>query len=277
MCFYAVLCIALLSEQYARSRKVHLVIKLLGFAYVAQGLSLLMECIHLYRYKKNGYGLKFFDYSSEILEGLSQTTIAFVLICLASGWTLVDNDVTTAKGNSVARLLSNPSQLFAGANLVVFTIISFVLFSFVLQILNKSFDDDFSKFHDHESLPGKILVVLRFFLGVGFVISLHFTIRYQQARGGDKLLAFLKKLMLLGGLWFLSFPMIVFIAGTLPHYLRHRVVSTGVLVLQTACLSVLAYQFASEQSTYFKLSSLADSGVLPGAGGLVKAAKMNRD
>lgn len=53
--------------------------------------------------------------------------------------------------------------------------------------------------------------------------------------------------------------------------------STSVIVLQTFVLCFLGYQFMSEQSTYFKLSTLADSGVLPGAGGLVRPAKMSKD
>lgn len=65
--------------------QVHLVIKLLSIAYLLQLYSLLFELIHLYCYKFNGYGFHFFDVSSEITEGLSQTTVAFVLICLACG------------------------------------------------------------------------------------------------------------------------------------------------------------------------------------------------
>ena len=136
----------------------------------------------------------------------------------------MDDDVRTAKGNSVVGLLNNPARMLEGANVVVAGVIAFVIFSFLLQMWNKSFDDDFSKFHDHESLPGKILVLLRLLLGVGFITSLHFTIRLQERRGGDKLLAFLKRLMRLGGAWFLCFPTVVFTAGLFPHYLRHRVV-----------------------------------------------------
>ena len=143
--------------------------------------------------------------------------------------------------------------------------------------MNKGFDDDFKKFHDFESPPGKLLVLFRFVLAIFFVYSFHVTISYQQQRGGDRLLAFLKRLRMLGGLWFLCFPLLVFFAGFFPHYHRHRFVSTGMLTLQTGVLAVLGYQFVSESSTYFKLSTLADSGVLPGAGGLVRAPKASRD
>mmetsp|Transcript_12909 Transcript_12909/g.14940 ORF Transcript_12909/g.14940 Transcript_12909/m.14940 type:complete len:403 (+) Transcript_12909:2-1210(+) len=264
-------------DHYKKSHEIHLIVKLIGAAYALQAISILYEIIHLWYYKYNGYGIYYFDLLSEVLEGFSQTLIAFVLICLASGWTLVETEAIGSKKNSVATLLREPSNLLKGANVVVFSIVAFVVLSFVLQIMNKSQDDNFSKFHDHESTPGHILVGLRFFLGIFFVYSLHVTIKHQENRGGDRLLAFLRRLMLLGGLWFLSFPLLVFIAGWFAHYLRHRIVSVGVLTLQTISLGILAHQFVSEHSTYFKLSTLADSGVLPGAGGLVRAPKVSKD
>lgn len=262
---------------FKNTRDAHLIVLLLMAAYGFQYMSIFYELVHLFFYKENGYGIPFCDLISEFCEGLSQTMIAFVLICLASGWTLVDMDYNKARGNAVGTLLRNPAQLVRGANVVIVGIIVFVFVSFVLQVLNKMNDDDFKKFHDHESFPGKLLVLLRFCLGLFFVYSFHVTIRFQESRGGEKLLAFLKRLRLLGGLWFLSFPLLVFIAEMFSHYLRHRIVSTGVLTIQTTLLSVLGYQFISESSTYHRLSTLADSGVLPGAGGFVKAPKASKD
>mmetsp|Transcript_13617 Transcript_13617/g.15948 ORF Transcript_13617/g.15948 Transcript_13617/m.15948 type:complete len:481 (-) Transcript_13617:192-1634(-) len=267
----------MIMDHYKKSREVHLIVKLIAAAYLLQGISILYELIHLWYYKHNGYGIYYFDLLSEVLEGFSQTLIAFVLICLASGWTLVETEAIGSKKNSVATLLREPANLVKGANVVVFGIVTFVLLSFILQIMNKSHDDNFSKFHDYESTPGHILVGLRLFLGIFFVYSLHITIKHQENRGGDRLLLFLRRLMLLGGLWFLSFPTLVFVAGWFAHYLRHRIVSVGVLTIQTACLGILAHQFVSEHSTYFKLSTLAETGVLPGAGGLVRAPKISKD
>lgn len=267
----------LLKAHYEEARKVHLVIVLLLAAYVFQLLSFGCELGHLWRYKYNGFGMAALDYLSEILEGLSQTLISFVLICLASGWTLVETESDSSRANSVATIWNNPKAAFKGANAAVLGLVVAVVLSMVLQIANKGYDDDFSKFHDHESKPGLILVFLRFVLGISFIASLHFTIKSQQARGGERLVSFLKRLMLLGGLWFLSFPVLVCLAGLLPHYWRHWWVTAGVVLLQTLSLAILGHQFMSHHSTYFKLSTLADSGVLPGAGGLVRAPKVSRD
>lgn len=264
-------------KQKESSKNIHLVVALLVFAYGLQYISVIYELIHLWVYKRNGYGIFYCDFLSEVLEGFSQTLIAFVLICLASGWTLVDMDFDKNRGNSIGTLLRNPSRLFDGFNVVVVVMIAFMVANFVLQALNKGYDDHFKKFHDYESAPGQLLVLLRFTLGLFFVYSFHVTIRYQEIRGGDKLLAFLKRLRLLGGLWFLCFPLLVFFAGFFAHYNRHRFVSTGMLTLQTAILAVLGYQFISESSTYFKLSTLADAGALPGAGGMVRAPKASKD
>lgn len=254
----------LLYQHYLEVKKIHLVIYFLVFAYLSQLISMLFELIHLYKYKYDGYGIFTLDLLSEIFEGLSQTIIAFVLICLASGWTLVDAEADESRGNSVATLLRHPKRILKGANIVIFLIIIVVVAIFVLQILNKRMDDNFSKFHDYESKPGKALVGIRFMLALMFITSLHLTIRHQQKRGGEQLIIFLRKLMLLGGLWFLVFPIVVFSAGSLVHYWRHRFVTGSVLILQSLCLTALSYEFLSKHSSYFRLSTLSEIGALPG-------------
>ena len=124
----------LLFQHYEdQGKKVHLVVKLLSIAYVMQLVSVFFELVHLWFYKSNGVGLLGADLLSEMLEGLSQTTISFVLICLASGWTLVDVDEDAARPNSVGTLLRNPSTLLSGANAVVFGLIMLVALTMVLQ------------------------------------------------------------------------------------------------------------------------------------------------
>eukprot|EP00924_Labyrinthula_sp_SR-Ha-C_P008868 maker-scaffold_2-snap-gene-5.62-mRNA-1 protein AED:0.01 eAED:0.01 QI:119/1/1/1/1/1/4/359/482 len=266
----------LLWKQYSKSKDVHLVIILLLSAYFFLLVSVLYELVHLWVYKGDGIGVFFCDFMSEVLEGMSHTVTAFVLICLASGWTLISTEFDKARGNSVGTLFRDPKRLLEGSNAAIFGLIAFVMGTFLLQIMNKTRDDDFTKFHDFETTPGLILVLLRLVLGVLFLYSLHVTIKFQEARGGEKLLMFMKRLRLWGGLWFLSFPCLVGFASLFPHYLRHRIVSTGVLTLQASIVGILGYEFVSESSTYFKLSVLADTGVLPGAGGFIQAPKASK-
>lgn len=260
--------------------KTHLVVWMLGFSYVTLLLSLAFELSHLHVYKSNGTGLFALDLMSELFDGVSQLTVAFVLICLASGWTLVEYEDDQVRKNSVGSLLRHPDNMLRGANIVVFVTLVIVVTTTMLQILNKLRDEEFTKFHDYESVPGMFLVLVHFVLGIGFVLSLVYTLRVQsklKSGGSDKLVVFLRRLLFFGGLWFLVFPLLVAIAATLPHYNRHRFVSGGVLIVQTVCFLSLTHQFTSAHSTYHKLSTLAEVGVLPGAGGLVKAQKISKD
>jgi len=134
----------LLQQHYEdQGKKVHLVVKLLSAAYILQLGSVFFELIHLWFYKSNGQGLYSADLLSELSEGLSQTMISFVLICLASGWTLVDYDEDAARPNSVGTLLRNPGSMLTGANLVVVGILGLVVLTMLLQMVNKSSDGDF--------------------------------------------------------------------------------------------------------------------------------------
>lgn len=180
------------------------------------------------------------------------------------------------KKNSVGSLLRHPQQMLRGGNVVVFAVLGVVVGTFVLQYLNKQMDEDFSKFHDYDSVPGKLLVLLHFLLGVFFSISMVRTLRHPRLKGKYDLQLFLRRLLLLGSIYFLCFPLWVFIAQTMvAHYNRHRVVSGGVLLVQTLCLLLLANQFTSNSSQYHKLSVLADIGALGGITG--QTAKAARD
>ncbi len=136
----------LLHKHYQETHSVHLVITLLILAFIAELLAMFLELVHLWRYRSDGFGFFIADFSSEIFEGISQTMISFVLICLASGWTLIEAEADESRANSVATLLRNPKKILQGANIVIILIIIIVVLSMVLQVMNKSYDDNFSKF-----------------------------------------------------------------------------------------------------------------------------------
>ncbi|KAH9261455.1 hypothetical protein BASA81_000099 [Batrachochytrium salamandrivorans] len=131
--------------------KIQLVVYLLFFSYFALTASLGSELAHLFVYKQNGRGVYLFDLMSDVFDGICQLTVAFVLICLASGWTLVEMEDDSVKKNSLGSLLRHPQNLVKGGNVVGFAVAFVVLVSFVLQFLNKQLDEDFTKFHDYDS------------------------------------------------------------------------------------------------------------------------------
>ena len=250
-------CLTLVKTHLMETRqKLHLVVKLLIAAYFLQFLSLTCEIVHLWRYMGNGVGSFFMDFVSELLEGLSSMVISFVLICLASGWTLVETEADDRKTNSVATMLRDPRALFKGSNAGVAICLIVMAANTALVFWNKAHDDTFAKFHDHESTAGRALVAIRATLGAVYFASILMTIKAQKARGGSEtLIGFLKNLLVFGGAWFLCFPLLVFSAGFFWHYQRHRIVAGGVVLTQTFCLGALAQQFLGETSTYSRLST----------------------
>ena len=178
-----------LAKKHARETngKVHLVVKIFGACFSLQLGSIFAESIHLWFYRGDGMGVHTFDLLSELCEAFSSLLISFVLICLACGWTLVDSTADAKKGSSVASLLRNPKSLLERGrllgNVIAVTILAIVIASTVLVVANKSQEDDFTKFHDHESTPGKVLVSFRLVLGVLYLICFRTTVKQQAEKG----------------------------------------------------------------------------------------------
>jgi hypothetical protein len=223
---------------------------LLIFAYCTEMLSILFEILHLWWYGSNGTGLFLLDFFSEVLEGIAQTSVAYLLLAFAGGWTLIEGTITAkSEGpiNPEALGEDHPSTLFVSMMTIV---------TVLLQLLNKLIlFDDFTKFHDHESWPGFILVLVRTLLAMFFTYQVQQTISYMSRRGNkNNTLKFMRTLALFGGLWFWVFPVLVVVASFFAHYLRHRIVAGGVLLLQSACLVMLTTQINRESSAYSKAS-----------------------
>jgi len=259
-------------------RGIHLVVRLLAAAYCVQCLSIGLESMHLTLIEVYGAGSFLMDTVAEICEGLATLLISFILICLASGWTLVESSEDRNRVNSVATILRDPKLLFRGFNLAVALVLVMLTASVCLIIFNKQGDGDFRKFHDHESFAGRLLIALRLFLGAYFAFSLVTTLRSQRQHShlskDQTMESFLKSLLFLGTSYFLIFPIVVYIAEVfLPHYERHFFVETSVITVQCAIMAALAYQFLAKSSVYRRLSTVWESGMLPTAGGLAKPTK----
>lgn len=248
----------------------HLAVTLFWSAYIMQLLSLFCELWHLHKYMSDGKGSWIIDFFSEVLEGFSQSFLSFLLICLASGWTLTSR-ASGSEGGGMRGAFHDPQSMLRPDSPAIILLFLMPIVVMLLQFVNKWSDDDFLKFHDHESVTGKILVLLRMILGIVYIRSLNHTIDMQRGTGGGFVMQFLTKLRVFGSIWFLSFPVLVLVAGFLAHYLRHRLVTGGVMILQTGCLVALGEQFLSESSIYFRISSMSSFGFLPGAGYLSNA------
>lgn len=244
--------------------KTHLILKLVRTAYLIQLVSIILEVLHQVTYRSNGYGIWIFDFTSEIFEGVSQTLISFVLLCIGNGWTIQKRKVRNKYDPSIMEALNDPSLLDID-NPVLLLLVIFMFLSIILQLVNKLYDESFMKFHDHETYAGLFLVLLRAVFGVLFFLSLRNIVEKERNRGaGQQFLGFLNRIMFFGSLWFLAFPLIVILASFVAHYLRHFLVSAGVLLTQTLCLFVLSYEFSSNKSLFARFSQVQQDGMLPG-------------
>jgi hypothetical protein len=224
---------------------------LLMFAYVSELLSILFEILHLWWYGYNGTGLFVLDFTSEVLEGIAQTALAYLLLAFAGGWTLVEGAFTSKSDGAI-----NPDALGEDHPSTVFLAMMSII-TFILQLLNKLIlFDEFAKFHDHDSWPGFILVLVRTVLAIFFTYQISQTIKYMSSRkaGKSHTMRFMQSLAILGGLWFWVFPALVLVSGIFAHYLRHRIVAGGVLFLQSGCIILLTKQIFEESSAYSKAS-----------------------
>jgi len=136
-----------------------------------------------------------------------------------------------------------------------FFLISFFAVTMWLEIQSRQYSDDFSAFHDHEHWPGYGLVLLRVCLLVLFLVGGRITISAAELRDPDAA-KFLKKLRDVGGAWLAAFPALVATAWCAPPHVRHRYVTGGLAVLQSAALLGLAYLSLVSQR-FLALSTVA--------------------
>eukprot|EP00937_MAST-01D_sp_MAST-1D-sp2_P001275 g1275.t1 len=277
--------------------QVHLVVVILGAAYLLQMGSVFFEWCHLAVYRSNGKGLRWrhsflpADFISEACQGLSELLISFLLVALACGWTLSDMmfadcdlDVGASDANRLAKFLaafSRPAELVK--KVTPASVFAAVLFSLqvLLELAGRAYEDDFNQFHDMEHLPGHLLQLLRVVLCGVFWAGLRHSMKHNY---NGEVSTFLKQLLVLGTVWYLAFPVLVFVASTISPHLRHRFVTVGSIVCQTVAVALLSYLFLGP-SGYKKVSSLSrmsaggSSFSSLGAGGTISigTTKVNTD
>jgi len=260
--------------------KLHAVVKIFMVVYILQVVSICFELIHQVAYSYNGYGIWFFDFLSELVEGFGQTILCFMLISIAHGWTLSSGTGSKSSNGypSTTEMLRDPTKIDFESPLVLFIMV-FTIISTILQVVNKVYDDSFMKFHDHETVAGFFLLFMRAMLGIVYVHSFMQTIVKEEEKGNSNLASYMRSLAFFGGLWFFAFPLVVMFATLFAHYLRHFFVTAGVLLIQTFCLIFLMYQFLSNRSSFTKYSKVSTVGLLPmgglGGGYPISASKLS--
>ena len=252
--------------------KMHLAVRLLLVAQTLQLTAYACELIHLSAYADDGRGSPFMDHLDEVLEAAATFIIMFELICVGCGWTLLDfgQGLGGEQGHggrgatrNAMELLRNPAKIFSGGagrsalNLAALGVLGVAGLSTLLVLMGKKEDSDFDAFHDHETTAGHLAAMMRLVLGVLFFLAVSASIR--TAQGQQRVQQFLASLRIVGTLWFVAFPVLLFSVEAFAHYNQHFVVSAGVIYLQTAAMAGLSYIFLFGNSEYAQLTNLYES------------------
>eukprot|EP00656_Telonema_subtile_P049399 TRINITY_DN6132_c0_g1_i3.p1 TRINITY_DN6132_c0_g1~~TRINITY_DN6132_c0_g1_i3.p1 ORF type:complete len:148 (+),score=33.00 TRINITY_DN6132_c0_g1_i3:594-1037(+) len=136
---------------------------------------------------------------------------------------------------------------------------------FVLELSGRAYEDDFNQFHDHEHWPGYVLMLMRISLGILFAYGIHLT-QASTIKGAEiEMTRFFSKLRLTGLVWFLAFPVTVFLSSVAAPYQRHRIVTIGAITTQVGALGYLMVMLLT-RSDYYKVSTLRNMGSIMGTG-----------
>ncbi|KAK3280944.1 hypothetical protein CYMTET_11235 [Cymbomonas tetramitiformis] len=261
--FLGFVCNVMLS-QYKKVGQVHLIVLLLGVAVALQTFSHMAELTHLLVYMRNGKGLKWrhswipMDFFAQMMLGMSELVIQFVLITLGFGWTLIGAagaDNHTPMLGALGRVLSTGGA--TKMRTVFFSLVAGA--QVILMYMGRKYEDDFNQFHDFEHPPGYALMAVRVTLCLLFVLGVYGTIKGNL---GEKVKSFELKLLVLGVVWFLAFPfLVVVLTPILEPYNRHPAVTGGSIVLQSVALGLMSTLFL-QNSEYIKMSTLANMGTI---------------
>jgi len=163
MLFAAVVYGTQLRAQQQQFQQVHLSALLLGLAFILQIIALLAQIAHISRYIEDGMGFKLrftwvaLDFLSEITQLFSELVVAFVLVCLAAGWTLSDSF-------HIQRIIFDKRAMS-----LLFLLTGLHLY---LQYKGRVYESDFNHFHDFDHWPGLALIALRVLLCIVFWLGM---------------------------------------------------------------------------------------------------------
>lgn len=217
----------------------HPIIWVLTAALFLQYIGEFLRLDHLWGYRSNGSGMRFLDVIAEVLFTFSQVIISSLLITIGLGYTLVQSKL-------------------GDLDLMVPLVFLIAMIHVVLVGIGKSKDDSSTKFHENEGLVGWIVAFIRLSLYVWFV----WAVRSTAKEGGLRLQLFLRKFLVAGSVYFLSFPVLFMIIGIFAPYIQHKIMAAGLLLVQT-CTSIWLAHLLLSRGEYFKVSTLSAS-FLPG-------------
>lgn len=133
-----------------------------------------------------------------------------------------------------------------------------IMLNFIIVGLGRITEDSYYKFSDYEGIPGYILLIFRIGLWVWFAYNAYRL--HENAKG--PFIGFTMNFLLIGTIWFVALPVILFASWMFVEWERNKVVIFGSLLIQTIAFVLFNYIF-SQKSSFYKISTIGES-VLPG-------------
>ena len=227
-------------------------------------LSSVFELMHMNFYRFDGIGWYVLDAYSAYTEALCDAVVCFLLLAIAAGWTLPSDVISVQRGQDNATMiqnilagLANPTGAESWMNPFTGLLFGLAGVHLVLAHWGLSFNDEYDSYHDLEHIPGKILMALRFGLGV-FMLA---AVAQTRIKCNASLHSFYNKFAVVGMLWFQGLPAITWFCNSfVAFHQRHPTVIMAGAILQSTSLLLLSWLVAMGGSSYHKVSHITQSG-----------------
>lgn len=211
----------------------------LNLAICLQFVSLILEISSLTAFQSSGKELSAFEFLGRASEELAQLAVLVLLIAIAEGWTITFVDLPNIE-------------------LYVAVFIFVGLGKLVLVGIGRLSKDSSDVYSDYENLSGAFLVLLRLGLFGWFWVN----ISALGAKATGKIKLFINKLAMVGSLYFLSQPAVVFVSFGISPYMRHWVIVASSVAIQMTAMLGLSLMFTRQKSEYNKVRATTHD--LPG-------------
>ncbi|XP_064875000.1 integral membrane protein GPR180-like [Oncorhynchus nerka] len=218
------------------------VLKVLSTALALQGISALLNYIHLARYARDGVGIPIMGSLAEFCDMVSQVSMLYMLLSLCVGWTLSKNRKPQSRplqwdSSPASKALAMGGVVTQGA----------------LLLWEQYEETEHHSYHAQRSIAGLLLISLRIILALLLASVLYTIISTERsALKRDFYLSFAKGCFI----WFLCHPVLVLLSVVFNEHQREKVVTIGVILCQAISVVIL-YQLFLSRSLYWEVSSLS--------------------
>lgn len=217
-------------------------ILLLLVAVGCEFVSIFTMWINLLVYSYDGEGVKALHVVAIIAEVASQFFLSMLLILISWGWTITFLE-------------------FGDIEIFIPLLLLLLIMHLLVAGLTQLTSDEYSKYHDYQGIQGLILVISR----LGMLTYFLYGMKDTYAKSRMKARVFLKPFAISAGVYLASFPFLVVLCQVCAHYVRHKVMTIGSILVQSVAMCALLRLFVGKNA-YTQVSKHGGT-ILPGGKG----------